>query len=217
MIGCNTFPTWNSYPGLFASLVTGNAVVVKPHPRRGAAAGHHRRGRPRGARRGGLLTRPGAARRRAARRGPRQGAGAAPRGEGHRLHRLDRRSATGWSSNAHQASVFTEKAGVNTVVVDSTDDYRGHAGQPRVLAVALQRPDVHHPAEPAGPPRRHHRRRRAQVGRRAGGRPRRRGRRTARRRRARDRPARRGRQPRRARPAREGRRRTAMSCSRPGR
>ena len=33
MIGCNTFPTWNSWPGLFASLVTGNAVVVKPHPR----------------------------------------------------------------------------------------------------------------------------------------------------------------------------------------
>src|SRR4051812_27860209 len=32
VIGCNTFPTWNSYPGLFASLVTGNAVVVKPHP-----------------------------------------------------------------------------------------------------------------------------------------------------------------------------------------
>ena len=32
MIGCNTFPTWNSWPGLFASLVTGNAVVVKPHP-----------------------------------------------------------------------------------------------------------------------------------------------------------------------------------------
>lgn len=33
VIGCNTFPTWNAYPGLFASLVTGNAVVVKPHPR----------------------------------------------------------------------------------------------------------------------------------------------------------------------------------------
>lgn len=32
MIGCSTFPTWNGYPGLFASLVTGNAVVVKPHP-----------------------------------------------------------------------------------------------------------------------------------------------------------------------------------------
>lgn len=33
VIGCNTFPTWNAYPGIFASLVTGNAVVVKPHPR----------------------------------------------------------------------------------------------------------------------------------------------------------------------------------------
>jgi phenylacetic acid degradation protein paaN len=32
VIGCNTFPTWNSWPGLFASLVTGNPVVVKPHP-----------------------------------------------------------------------------------------------------------------------------------------------------------------------------------------
>ena len=32
VIGCNTFPTWNAYPGIFASLVTGNAVVVKPHP-----------------------------------------------------------------------------------------------------------------------------------------------------------------------------------------
>ena len=33
VIGCNTFPTWNAYPGLFASLATGNAVIVKPHPR----------------------------------------------------------------------------------------------------------------------------------------------------------------------------------------
>ena len=31
VIGCSTFPTWNTYPGLFASLVTGNAIVVKPH------------------------------------------------------------------------------------------------------------------------------------------------------------------------------------------
>lgn len=31
-IGCNTFPTWNGYPGLFASLATGNPVIVKPHP-----------------------------------------------------------------------------------------------------------------------------------------------------------------------------------------
>ncbi|MCH2152448.1 MAG: phenylacetic acid degradation protein PaaN [Phycisphaerales bacterium] len=31
-IGCSTFPTWNGYPGLFASLATGNAVMIKPHP-----------------------------------------------------------------------------------------------------------------------------------------------------------------------------------------
>lgn len=32
VVGCSTFPTWNTYPGLFASLVTGNPVIVKPHP-----------------------------------------------------------------------------------------------------------------------------------------------------------------------------------------
>lgn len=31
-IGVSTFPTWNGYPGIFASLVAGNAVIVKPHP-----------------------------------------------------------------------------------------------------------------------------------------------------------------------------------------
>jgi phenylacetic acid degradation protein paaN len=32
VIGCATFPTWNTYPGLFAALATGNPAVVKPHP-----------------------------------------------------------------------------------------------------------------------------------------------------------------------------------------
>ena len=32
VIGCSTFPTWNSLPGIYASLVTGNSVLVKPHP-----------------------------------------------------------------------------------------------------------------------------------------------------------------------------------------
>jgi phenylacetic acid degradation protein paaN len=32
VIGCNTFPTWNGFPGFFADLATGNAVIVKPHP-----------------------------------------------------------------------------------------------------------------------------------------------------------------------------------------
>lgn len=31
-VACSTFPTWNGYPGIFASFVTGNAVIVKPHP-----------------------------------------------------------------------------------------------------------------------------------------------------------------------------------------
>lgn len=32
-IGCSTFPTWNTLPGLYASLITGNPVIVKPHPK----------------------------------------------------------------------------------------------------------------------------------------------------------------------------------------
>lgn len=32
VVGCATFPTWNGYPGLFASLATGNTAIVKPHP-----------------------------------------------------------------------------------------------------------------------------------------------------------------------------------------
>ena len=31
VIGCGTFPTWNTYPGLFATLSTGNPVIVKAH------------------------------------------------------------------------------------------------------------------------------------------------------------------------------------------
>lgn len=31
-ICCASFPTWNAYPAIFASLSTGNPVVVKPHP-----------------------------------------------------------------------------------------------------------------------------------------------------------------------------------------
>lgn len=31
VIGCSTFPTWNTYPALFANLITGNTVVIKPH------------------------------------------------------------------------------------------------------------------------------------------------------------------------------------------
>ncbi len=33
VIGCSTFPVWNTVPGLFADLITGNTVIVKPHPK----------------------------------------------------------------------------------------------------------------------------------------------------------------------------------------
>ena len=33
VIGCSTFPTWNTVPGVFANLIVGNAVIVKPHPK----------------------------------------------------------------------------------------------------------------------------------------------------------------------------------------
>lgn len=32
-IGCSTFPTWNTIPGVYASLITGNSVIIKPHPK----------------------------------------------------------------------------------------------------------------------------------------------------------------------------------------
>lgn len=32
VICCASFPTWNAYPAMFASLATGNPVIVKPHP-----------------------------------------------------------------------------------------------------------------------------------------------------------------------------------------
>ncbi len=31
VVGCCTFPTWNTYPAVFANLATGNTVIIKPH------------------------------------------------------------------------------------------------------------------------------------------------------------------------------------------
>ncbi|KOV63484.1 phenylacetic acid degradation protein PaaN [Streptomyces sp. MMG1121] len=124
VIGCNTFPTWNGYPGLFASLATGNAVLVKPHPRAVlplaltvqvardvlAEAGFDPNLVALAAERPGegiaktLATRP-------------------------EIRIIDYTGSTSFGdwleANARQAQVYTEKAGVNTVVVHSTDDYKG--------------------------------------------------------------------------------------------
>lgn len=32
VVACASFPTWNAYPALFANLATGNPVILKPHP-----------------------------------------------------------------------------------------------------------------------------------------------------------------------------------------
>ncbi|GGT68749.1 phenylacetic acid degradation protein PaaN [Streptomyces lateritius] len=124
MIGCNTFPTWNGYPGLFASLATGNPVLVKPHPRAVLPLA--------------LTVR--VAREVLAEAGfdPNLVAVAVERpGEGiaktlavrPEIRIIDYTGSTAFGewleTHARQAQVYTEKAGVNTVVVDSTDDYKG--------------------------------------------------------------------------------------------
>ncbi|HET7326100.1 MAG TPA: phenylacetic acid degradation protein PaaN [Nocardioidaceae bacterium] len=124
VIGCNTFPTWNSWPGLFASLVTGNPVVVKPHP--GAVLplaltvqvaqevltelGFDP----------DLVT--------LAAEDPAEGLAKvlATRPEVRLVDFTGSNAFGDWlEQHATQAQVFTEKAGVNTVVVDSTDDFAG--------------------------------------------------------------------------------------------
>jgi phenylacetic acid degradation protein paaN len=128
VIGCNTFPTWNSYPGLFASLATGNAVVVKPHPNAVlplaitvavlrdtlAEAGFDENLVALAVEKPGeglakvLATRP-------------------------EIRIIDYTGSTGFGEwlerNAPQAVVYTEKAGINTVIVDSVgEDYKGMLG-----------------------------------------------------------------------------------------
>jgi phenylacetic acid degradation protein paaN len=124
VIGCCTFPTWNGYPGLFADLATGNAVVVKPHP-------------------GAIL--PLAVTVRIAREvlveagfdrnvvtlAAHDAADDLPRrlalASAVKLIDFTGSTANGdWlEANARQAQVYTEKAGVNQIVVDSADDFKG--------------------------------------------------------------------------------------------
>ncbi|MFI6733053.1 phenylacetic acid degradation protein PaaN [Nonomuraea sp. NPDC050451] len=126
VIGCNTFPTWNSYPGLFASLVTGNPVIVKPHPRAVLP----------------LAITVRIAREVLAEAGFDPGLVALAAEEGQGLAKtlathpdvriVDFTGSTEFGEwleqNARQALVHTEKAGVNTIVVDSTDSWRGMLG-----------------------------------------------------------------------------------------
>src|SRR5258708_20797033 len=124
VIGCNTFPTWNAYPGIFASLATGNPVLIKPH---------HNAVLP-------LALTVSSAREVLAEVAfdPNLVCLAVGEPEEHLAATLAVRPEvkvvdyTGSSEfgdwledHARQARVYTEKAGVNTVVIDSTDDYQG--------------------------------------------------------------------------------------------
>ncbi|MFF3450789.1 phenylacetic acid degradation protein PaaN [Streptomyces sp. NPDC002667] len=124
MIGCNTFPTWNGYPGLFASLATGNAVLVKPHPRAVlplALTVQVARD---------VLTEAGFDPNLVALAAERPGEGIAKTLATHpEIRIIDYTGSTAFGdwleANARQAQVYTEKAGVNTVIVESTGDYKG--------------------------------------------------------------------------------------------
>lgn len=127
VIGCCTFPTWNSYPGMFANLATGNAVVVKPHP--GAILP--------------LAISVDVARTVLAEAGfspdivtlaAHDAADAAFARELALRPEIGLVDFTGSSANgnwleqnARQAQVYTEKSGVNQIVIDSTDDLPGLA------------------------------------------------------------------------------------------
>ena len=126
VIGCNTFPTWNGYPGMFASLATGNAVVVKPHPNAilplAISVQIARE----------VLTEagfdPNVVTLVAHATGDDMAQKLALRPEV-KLIDFTGSSANGeWlEENARQAQVFTEKAGVNQIIIDSAADIRGVA------------------------------------------------------------------------------------------
>jgi phenylacetic acid degradation protein paaN len=123
VIGCSTFPTWNTYPGLFAALATGNPVIVKPHP---------------------WSVLPAAISVRIARDVLRENGldpnlvtlAVVDQPETTQKLALDPRVAsidyTGGSTfgrwlldNAKGKQVYAELAGVNNVVIESTDNYKG--------------------------------------------------------------------------------------------
>ncbi|OJU80791.1 MAG: phenylacetic acid degradation protein PaaN [Solirubrobacterales bacterium 70-9] len=127
VIGCNTFPTWNGYPGLFASLVCGNPVLVKPSSSAilplaiTVAIGRE------------VLVEAGFSPDLIALAvgapGQRIAADLAVRPEIKLIDYTGSSEFGDWlEREAPQAVVFTEKAGVNVVVVDSTDDYKGMLG-----------------------------------------------------------------------------------------
>jgi phenylacetic acid degradation protein paaN len=127
VIGCNTFPTWNSYPGLFASLACGNPVVVKPHPRAVLPLAITVQVAREVLAEAGLD--PNLMTLAAEDPADRLAKALAVRPE---VRLIDYTGSTAFGewleANARQAVVFTEKAGVNSIVIDSTDSFKGMCG-----------------------------------------------------------------------------------------
>ena len=122
VIGCNTFPTWNSWPGLFASLVCGNPVVVKPHPSAVLPLAITVQVCQQVLEESGfdphLVT--------LAAEGPddKLAATLAVRPEVRLIDYTGGNAFGDWlEDNARQATVFAEKAGVNAVILDSTSSF----------------------------------------------------------------------------------------------
>lgn len=121
LIGCTTFPTWNGFPGLFASLAAGNPVVVKPHPHAVlplALTVLVARS---------VLAECGFDENLVSLAVESDGEGLASalalRPEVRVIDFTGSSEYGNWlEANARQALVFTEKSGVNTVVFDSADD-----------------------------------------------------------------------------------------------
>lgn len=132
-IGCNTFPTWNSYPGLFASLATGNPVIVKPHPRAILPLALTVRVLREVLTEAGLpadvvllaVDEPGAEITKEL----------ATRPEVRLIDYTGSSTFGNWlRDNARQAQLFTEETGVNSVVIAATNDFDGMCAN---LAFAL--------------------------------------------------------------------------------
>ena len=129
VIGCNTFPTWNAYPGIFASLVTGNPVIVKPHPRAVLPLAISVEIARSVLEEAGFD--PALVQLAAEADGQGLAKTLAERDEVAIIDYTGGPSFGGWLEQAGAAAgklVFTEKAGINTIVVDSTDNLRGTLG-----------------------------------------------------------------------------------------
>src|SRR5690606_977594 len=124
VIGCSTFPTWNSYPAIFADLATANAVIVKPHPAAILPLAITVRVAREVLKEGGFD--PNLVQLAADDANAPIAQTLAMRPEIALIDYTGGPAFGEWlEKSARQAVLFAEKAGVNSVVIDSTGDFKG--------------------------------------------------------------------------------------------